>query len=157
MPIVKIELLINAPIEICFDLARSIDLHQISTSKTKERVIAGRMEGLIEKGETVTWRAKHFGVWQNLTAKITALESPNYFCDEMVKGAFKSFKHEHIFKKEGEQTLMIDIFDFESPFGWLGQLFNKIILTRYMRHFLEERNQIISVYAESDKWKSILK
>ena len=85
--------------ELCFDLSRSIDLHQISTSKSKEYVIGGRKAGLIELGEVVTWRAKHFGIWQNLTAKITEFDRPKRFSDEMVKGAFKKFKHDHIFEK----------------------------------------------------------
>ncbi len=35
--------------------------------------------------------------------------------------------------------------------------FNKLILTRYLRQFLLERNQIIKDFAESDKWRQILK
>jgi hypothetical protein len=76
----KIELLteINAPIEKCFDLARSIELHIESTKQTGERAIAGKTSGLIGLNETVTWRAKHFGTWQNLTSKITEYNYPNY-------------------------------------------------------------------------------
>jgi hypothetical protein len=86
----KIELTtrINAPIEPCFDLARSINLHMESTKQTGERAVAGRTSGLIGLGETVTWRAKHLGTWQTLTSKITEFDYPNHFTDEMVKGAF---------------------------------------------------------------------
>ncbi len=119
----KIELLteINAPIENVFDLARSIDLHMESTKQTGEQAIAGKTSGLIELGETVTWRAKHFGIWQTLTSKITEYNYPNYFVDEMVQGAFKSIRHEHHFTKVGDGTLMKDEFVFESPLGVLGQ------------------------------------
>ncbi len=51
---------------------------------------------------------------------------------------------------------MIDLFDFESPYGSVGKLFNQVILTRYLRKQLELRNETIRVYAESDKWKFIL-
>ena len=117
MPRIETKTIINAPIEVCFDLSRSVDLHKISTSKTKEYVVAGRKKGLIENGESITWRAKHFGVWQNLTSMITAFEYPFYFCDEMVKGAFHSFKHEHISETREGKTIMKDVFDFKSPFG----------------------------------------
>ena len=153
---IEIETLINAPINRCFDLARSIDLHQISTSKTNEYVIAGRKNGLIELNETVTWRAKHFGIWQNLTAKITKMNSPYYFCDEMVKGAFKNFKHEHYFSIVHNQTLMKDVFIFQLPFGIIGSIFNQLILTDYMRQFLIERNQIVKQVAESNDWKKFI-
>ncbi|RYF13850.1 MAG: cell division protein, partial [Flavobacteriales bacterium] len=32
---------INAPIQLVFDCARSIDIHQLSTAKTNEKAIAG--------------------------------------------------------------------------------------------------------------------
>jgi ligand-binding SRPBCC domain-containing protein len=146
----KIELLteINAPIEKCFDLARSIDLHMESTSWTGEKAIAGKTSGLIELDETVTWRAKHFGIWQNLTSRITEFERPNFFVDEMVKGAFKSIRHEHYFLARHGQTLMKDVFVYESPLAILGRLFNWLVLTRYMTKLLERRNRVIKEAAE---------
>ncbi|MBS1523711.1 MAG: SRPBCC family protein [Bacteroidetes bacterium] len=149
----KIELItkIYAPIEKVFDLSRSIDLHMESTKQTGEKAIAGKTTGLIELGETVTWRAKHFGIWQTLTSKITEFDQPNLFVDEMDSGAFKSFRHEHRFAISGNQTIMKDIFEFKSPLGVLGRLFNKMILTRYMTKLLEERNRVIKETAESNR------
>lgn len=69
MPRIYLETRISAPVEIVFDLSRSIDLHKISTEHTKEEAIAGKTSGLIALGETVTWRAKHLGFTQNLTSK----------------------------------------------------------------------------------------
>jgi ligand-binding SRPBCC domain-containing protein len=145
---VEISTIINAPIEQCFDLARSIDLHIESTKHTGEKAIAGRTSGLIELGETVTWRAKHFGIRQNLTSKITAFDYPNSFTDEMVEGAFKSIKHQHIFFKAGGKTVMKDIFIFESPFGILGKLANFLFLRSYLENLLIKRNQVIKDAAE---------
>ena len=139
---------INAPIGKCFDLARSIDMHMVSTKQTGEEAIAGRITGLIELGETVTWRATHFGVWQTLTSKITEFDYPNSFTDEMVKGAFKSFRHQHLFYAINDQTVMKDIFIFESPFGILGEVINFLFLGRYMTRLLQKRNQVIRDVAE---------
>jgi len=140
---------INASIDKCFDLARSIDLHIESTKHTREKAIAGKISGLIELGETVTWRARHFGIWQNLTSKITELDRPNYFVDEMVSGAFKSFRHEHIFLSINGQTVMKDIFAFESPCGWFGEVVNFLFLGRYMQKLLKTRNEVIKQAAEA--------
>jgi len=115
MPTITIETKVKAPLEVCFDLSRSIDLHTISTKHTGERAVAGVTAGLIELGETVTWRAKHLGVWQHLTSRITEYDRPYFFVDEMVKGAFKSFRHEHLFSEIVEGTLMLDVFDDTSP------------------------------------------
>jgi len=157
MPIIQISTKIKAPKEICFDLSRSIDLHQVSMQQTNEKAIAGRTEGLIEMNEEVTWEATHFGTKQKLTSKITQFDFPNSFRDEMVKGAFKKFTHDHIFFEKNGVTEMQDVFDFESPFGWIGKIFNYLILEKYMTQLLTKRNHTIKEIAENGKWKEILK
>ncbi len=156
MPRIELQTQIKADKEVVFDLSRSIDLHKISTQKTNEQAIAGKTNGLIEMNESVTWRAKHFGIYQNLTSKITEFDRPHYFVDEMVQGAFSRFKHEHYFTELNDGTLMTDIFDYTSPFGMLGKLADKLFLKKYMTDLLTERNQIIKEFAESDKWKEII-
>ena len=154
----RIELLteIKADKKVVFDLSRSIDLHKISTEQTNEQAIAGKTSGLIGMNESVTWRAKHFGVYQKLTSKITEFDRPNYFADEMVNGAFRKFKHEHHFVDLNGGTLMTDFFDYKSPFGILGKLADKLFLEKYMTELLKERNRIVKEFAESDKWKEIV-
>lgn len=156
MPTIRLETEINTTLEICFDLSRSIELHEISTARTKEQAISGRRKGLISLNETVTWQATHFGVRQKLTSKITAFNRPNYFIDEQTKGIFKSIIHEHKFEKVGNKVIMKDIFEFHSPFGFIGNIFNKFILTNYLKRLLIFRNQIIKEFAETEKWKEVL-
>lgn len=154
----KIKLIteIKAPIERVFDLSRSIDLHKSSTKGTNEEAIEGRTEGLIKLGESVTWRAKHFGVYQKLTVEIINFESPNMFEDVMLKGTFKSMKHIHSFKSVNGKTIMTDEFEFESPFGFLGKIIDSLILKNYMTNFLKIRNKEIKETAEGKLWMSIL-
>lgn len=156
MPVLKLSLLISAPASRCFDLSRSVDLHQISTTHTGEVAIAGIITGLMGPGDTVTWRARHLGFRQNLTSTITAYQRPCFFVDEQVAGAFKAFRHEHRFREQEGKTLMTDIFDYESPFGLLGKLADKLFLERYMFRLLHERNRVIKEYAETAKWRQVL-
>lgn len=156
MPEIRLETIINAPIERVFDLSTSIDLHKLSTGKTNEEAIAGRTSGLILLNETVTWRAKHFGIRQELTSKITAYERPVHFRDEQLKGIFKSICHDHNFEERNGSTIMTDVFRFESPLGFVGKGFNALVLTKYLTRFLEERNALIKEYAEGDEWRKIL-
>ena len=122
----------------------------------KEEAIKGKTSGLIGKGEWVTWRAKHFGFYQTLTSKIVEFERPDHFVDEMIKGAFKSFRHQHYFTKSDLGTLMIDYFEYKSPLGFLGNLADSLFLEKYMKKLLEKRNQTIKEFAESDMWKQVL-
>jgi ligand-binding SRPBCC domain-containing protein len=131
-------------------------LHKISTKHTNEEAIAGATSGLIGLDEFVTWRAKHFGIIQRLTTKITEFNSPIFFVDEMTKGAFKSFRHEHHYKFQNGRTIMTDKLDFTSPLGPLGIIADKLLLTAYMTDLLTKRNSIIKQFAESDRWKKVL-
>jgi ligand-binding SRPBCC domain-containing protein len=150
MPLIEIKTLIKSDIKTCFDLARNIDFHQESLKTTKEKAIAGKTSGLIGLGEWVSWEAEHFGFVQHLTSKITAFESPNYFVDEMVFGAFKSFRHEHHFQEEVKGlTVMIDKFYFESPYGFFGKLANVLFLKKYLTNLLKKRNNYLKQKAES--------
>lgn len=148
MPTIYLETVIDAPIEHCFNLGRSIDLHVDSLSHTREKAIAGKTSGLIELGEWVTWKAWHFGIPLKMTVKITKMKPPYSFTDEQIKGPFKYLKHIHTFKQEGEGTIMIDEFSFQSPFGIIGRFVDKVILTNYMKKLLVRRNKLIRFEAE---------
>jgi ligand-binding SRPBCC domain-containing protein len=146
----RVETLIAARPEICFDAARDLDLHAKSMAHTGERAVAGRTSGLIELGEEVTWRARHFGVTQHLTSRITAFDRPRYFQDAMQRGAFRSFVHDHFFEPRAAGTLMIDAFTFAAPLGILGILAERLVLRRYMTRLLTARAEVIKAFAESD-------
>jgi ligand-binding SRPBCC domain-containing protein len=140
---------VNAPIQVVFDLNRNIDVHQQSASKTNEKAIAGRASGLIEKGETVTWRGKHFGFYLTHKSRITAMEFYSYFVDEMEEGRFTSFKHEHPFEEKDGITIVTDHLRYETPFGIFGKLFDLLFLKKHLRNFIIERNQVLKVLAEN--------
>lgn len=156
MPLIILKTYIQAERSVVFDLSRSIDLHKISTQQTNEEAIAGVTSGLIGMNESVTWRAKHLGFYQKLTSKITAFNHPESFTDEMVSGAFKQFKHEHIFEVHDQGILMIDRFDYTSPYGVLGKIVDSLFLKKYMTNMLITRNESVKEFAESDRWKEVL-
>lgn len=148
MPVIKHDIYINAPINVCFDLARNVEVHTETTSKTKERAIDGVTVGLMENGDTATWEATHLGVRQKLTAKIIEMEKPYKFTDVMVKGAFHSFTHTHEFIESGTGTIMEDTFSYKSPFGILGKIADKLFLEKYMRNFILNRAKELKRIAE---------
>jgi ligand-binding SRPBCC domain-containing protein len=140
---------IDAPVEVCFDLARDIDFHTRSLGHTGERAVAGRTTGLIGPGESVTWEARHLGVRQRLTSEVTAFDRPTYFRDAMTRGAFRSFAHDHRFESRDGQTIMTDEVEFRSPLGPLGWLVDRLFMTRYLRRLLEGRSLAIKREAEA--------
>lgn len=147
---------INSPKERCFNLCRSMDLHIESTSKTKEKAIAGVTTGLIGQGDFVTWEAVHFGIKQQLTVKIMTFDSPNHFRDSQIKGIFKTFIHDHYFEEKNGITVMTDILYTQYPYGILGIIIGPFI-NYYLKQFLKQRNDVIKRIAESEDWRLFLK
>ncbi|MEA2668796.1 MAG: hypothetical protein QOJ33_1730 [Chloroflexota bacterium] len=149
MPVITLRTRVAAPPSRCFDLARDVDLHQRSTAASGERAVARITSGLLGRGDEVTWEATHFGVRQRLTSRITEFDPPNRFVDEMVRGAFARFRHEHQFLSVPDGTDMVDIFDYTSPLGPLGRLADELFLRRYMTTLLRDRNAYLKAVAES--------
>ncbi|WP_341279146.1 SRPBCC family protein [Paenibacillus sp. FSL H8-0537] len=146
---VKTHIEISAPIQVCFDLARDIDVHTKTVWKhTKEKAIMGAASGPIGLGQTVTFEATHFLIRQRLSSKMTEYQEPFLFVDDMQKGAFKSLRHVHEFKQLGDTTIMTDTLHFEAPFGLLGKAVERLILKKYMKKFLEQRNQQLKIWIE---------
>lgn len=148
MALIELEIEIKAPPALCFDLARDVDLHQRSMKESGEEAVGGRTTGLLELGEQVTWRARHFGVIHLHTAKITAFEKPSHFRDEMVSGRFASFVHDHYFARSGDGTRMRDVVEFRSPLGPLGAIVDALVLKPYLERLIQERNLTIRAEAE---------
>jgi ligand-binding SRPBCC domain-containing protein len=157
MTTIKLETRMAAPAMRVFLLSLNVDLHKASTAKTNEEAIAGVTTGILCAGDSVTWRARHFGLRLTHTAKITGYRSPDHFVDTMTKGAFHTFVHTHSFEQRDEQhTIMRDELVFASPLGPLGAMVDAMVLKRYLTRFLCERNALIRTVAESEDWRRFL-
>lgn len=156
MPTIHLTTFIQAPSEVVFDLSRHIGLHKESMSQYQEEAVAGTRFGLIEKDETVTWKARHLFKKRLMRVRVTEMKKAEMFVDEQAQGDFRMMKHEHYFKPCENGTIMIDLFHYESPYGILGRWFNNLWFTRYLRRLIEQRNHTIKSYAETGKWKKLL-
>ncbi|WP_434769477.1 SRPBCC family protein [Curtobacterium flaccumfaciens] len=128
------------PPERAFALSLDIGAHERSMAATDERAVAGTTTGTIGLGETVTWRARHFGIVWRMTSEITDLEAPHRFVDEQVRGPFARFHHEHRFEPSADGTRMVDTITFRAPLGPLGRLAEVLALARYMPRLIADRN-----------------
>jgi ligand-binding SRPBCC domain-containing protein len=147
---------IEAPLERCFDLSRSIDFHKHSVSSTQEQAVGGVTSGLIGLGQHVQWRAQHFGLWLHMTVAITEMKRPSHFQDVMISGPFRYFRHNHTFTQQGRNTLMIDRLEFASPVWVLGSLVDILVLRSHFKNFLQRRNVALKAAAELDQWRDFL-
>jgi hypothetical protein len=150
---------IEAPIDRVFDLSRSVEVHLLANVHGNEQALAigGVTTGLTGLGQQVTWRAKHFGFWHNLTSEVTAMESPTYFQVTMIKGVFRSMRADHRLRSlPSGVTELKDMFAIAAPLPILGRMAEALFLRRYMMALNRERNAVIRQLAESEDWRRYL-
>lgn len=145
MATIHLETFIHAPPEVCFDLCLDVSFHERAGHG---RAVAGTTAGALGLGDTVTWEATHLLVRQRLTSKIVAYDRPTFFVDEMQRGAFARWRHEHRFVELPGGTLATDDVDFASPLGLLGRLVDALLLESYMTRFLLRLNAHLKREAE---------
>lgn len=145
---IEVRTIIDAPREVCFDLARDIDFHLASMGDTGERAVGGVTSGHIGMGEAVTWEARHLGIRQRLTVRITEFDPPRLFRDRQVRGPFRSFDHLHQFDAIEGGTLMIDVLDFAAPVWLIGPVIERLVLARHLRRLLTGRGEALRIEAQ---------
>lgn len=150
MGAITVETRIHAPIELCFDLARDVDAHAESAAFSGERVVEpGRLHGLLELGDLVAFEGRHFGIRQRFIAKITVLDRPRLFIDEMIHGAFKALRHVHEFEAQNDLTVMRDVLEWTPPLGVIGNFADRLFVVEHMRWFVTTKQANLKRIAET--------
>lgn len=148
MPRIRLETIVDAEPQLVFDLSLDVDVHMASTAPSNERAVAGVTTGRMSLGDEVTWRATHFGLPWRMRSRITALDAPHTFIDEMQAGPFRRWHHVHRFIDLDGRTRMVDDVTYEAPFGLLGRTAERAVLHAYMTRLLQARNAHIKHVAE---------
>ncbi|MFJ9466543.1 SRPBCC family protein [Streptomyces caniferus] len=145
MPSFEVVTAVAAPPDQVFAACLDVQAHTRSMAASSERAVDGRRRGELALGDTVTFQARHFGLTWRLKARITAYDRPRGFVDEQESGPFKRWRHAHHFAPDGAGgTVMRDVIDFASPWGPLGYLVDRILLSRYMPHLITVRNAYLA-------------
>lgn len=155
----QLSISINAPIERCFDLARSMEFHTYSMRATGEKIVSGRSSGLIELGEFVEFEAAHLGLVRRLRAKITKFERPARFIDEQDRGPFQILRHEHRFSSNPQDpsaTLVQDHLYIAVGWSVFGLIAERAIVAPHLRKLLTQHQLNLKSALESQDWKRFL-
>ncbi|MBB2908828.1 ligand-binding SRPBCC domain-containing protein [Streptosporangium becharense] len=141
---------VMAPPERVFDISLDVDVHAASMAGSSEEPVGGVTAGALKMGDTVTWRARHFGIRWRMTSMISAYDRPEYFVDEQVSGPFKYWRHAHYFESDGRGgTTVGDIIELAAPLGPLGRIAEMFSLRRCMSDLIRARNDYIKQVAEN--------
>jgi len=156
METIRLGTWIDAPVERCFLLSLSVDLHVATALSTRDKTSAGATERTIGEGDTLTFKGRHFGVRWRHTSVIEKLRPHSYYRDVMISGPFRYFEHDHHFAPMDDGTRMRDEVRFSASGGFLGHLRTRMFLRKQLKAFLMERNAMIKRLAESEDWHKYL-
>ncbi|MFE9248324.1 SRPBCC family protein [Streptomyces sp. NPDC007088] len=145
MPHFEIVTALSAPPERVFAACLDVEAHTRSMASSGEQAVGGTTWGALTLGQSVTFRARHFGLTWRLTARITSWEPPRHFVDEQVSGPFRKWRHAHTFEPDGGGgTVMTDTVEFASPLGLLGRVADRAVLGWYMPRLITSRNTYLA-------------
>jgi ligand-binding SRPBCC domain-containing protein len=148
---------IHAPIDRCFALSTRVELVQRTLGM---KLISGVTKGHITANSRVVWRGWKFGLPTEHHTLITGFKYPHdgaaYFEDSQERGRFATFRHEHFFLQEGDTTQLEDRIHFTLPFGAIGHLPARFLLTPHIRKLARKRFAMIKELAESEDWRQWL-
>ena len=132
---------VAGPIAAVYEASLSVDVHLESFTDHRETAVAGVTSGVMAEGDTVTWRAVHFGIPFYMTSEIVDADPPRRFTDRQVHGPFASFTHTHTLSELGpDETRMQDDVRFTAPLGPLGRIAEVLFLRRRITALIDERN-----------------
>jgi hypothetical protein len=144
---------INAPIERCFDLVRSIKAHE-ATSSIDGRAVAGKTSGLSALNDVTIWSARFFGLRFQISTRVTSFNPPFSITENLERGLLLEFGH--VYKLQVLESGLVeleDCFVFRSPLGaWFDALVLKPIMTKTMSARLDGLKEL----GETDGWKTFL-
>jgi hypothetical protein len=144
---------INAPIDRLFDLVRSIEAHE-ATSSIDGRAVVGKTSGLAVLNDITTWSARFFGLRFQIATRVSSFNPPYSIAENLERGLLLEFGHVYTLRVlESGLVELEDQFIFCSPLGaWLDALVLKPIMTRTMSARLNGLKEL----AETDGWKRFL-
>ncbi|GAB3683271.1 SRPBCC family protein [Angustibacter aerolatus] len=137
-----------APVDEVLRVSLDLDVELAAGARWRVRTLdrgpGWRTSGEIALGERVTWAVRLVGlVPVHHTSEIVRLEhtpAGAVFTDEMVSGAFASFRHEHVLEASRGGTLARDHMTWTSPLGPLGRVADVVFVRRTLRALLRDRN-----------------
>lgn len=156
MPTIHLTTFVAQSAAVVFDLSRHVGLHKDAMLDHREEAVAGTRFGLLEAGETITWRARHFMKDRLLRLRVVEMQKPERYITEQAMGPFASYRHERHVKPCDNGSILINLIHYEWPQGRWGRIADRLFLRSYLEQQIQKHNETIRKAAEGNRWKTYL-
>ena len=133
---------IAAPAEVVFGFHEAPDaFERLQPPWQKTQII--RPPSSLEVGTVVELRVKVGPLWQTMVAEHVVYEPGVRFVDELRRGPFKSWRHEHLVTCNGDGTsTLTDDITYELPLGVIGRAFGGFVARRNLERLFAYRHDV---------------
>ncbi|MBC7904239.1 MAG: SRPBCC family protein [Gemmatimonadaceae bacterium] len=142
--------IIPAPIQTVWDFfATPINLAAITPKNLRFKILTPQPIASMHEGQILEYNVYPFlGIplyWKTI---IRDVDFQKRFADEQVKGPYKKWYHEHLFRSVDQGTEMTDNLSYELPLGVVGEIAHGLLVKNQVREIFDFRYDVIAKF----KW-----
>ncbi|MBK6346394.1 MAG: SRPBCC family protein [Bacteroidales bacterium] len=145
MPVFETSQIIRTDLETCWNFfSDPSNLSIITPPEMKFTVMFPDPLPVMHQGLIIRYRVSPLlNIPVNWITEITHVRKYDYFVDNQLKGPFRLWHHQHLFREVNQGIEIIDIVNYELPFGKLGELAALWMVKRRILHIFNYRKTII--------------
>ena len=133
--------LFDAPVEKVFRFHERPDAFELLLPPW-ERTRVLQPPTSLEVGTVVILEQRVGPLWLRVEAVHVDYEKNVRFVDEMRKGPFASWRHEHRFEAVGDRCRLTDEIDYAPPMGLLGRLADPVAIRPRLQKMFDYRHEV---------------
>jgi uncharacterized protein len=133
---------VAAPLDHVFSFfSKPANLGLITPAAMRFRIV-GQVP-VLTQGVTIDYRVRAGPFPISWRSRIVDWDPPNGFTDVQVRGPYRVWRHEHVFRAQGNTTVMDDRVYYAAPAGILGALANRLFIAPALREIFKYRADVI--------------
>ena len=142
----KRELFINTSIDNIWDFASNPhNLSKITPTYMSFKIKTPNMNQTIYPGMIIEYTVSPvLKIPMNWVTEITQVKEKSIFIDEQRFGPYKMWHHEHQFIQKDNGVIMRDIVSYIPPFGFIGNIANKLFIRRQLKEIFDYREKVMN-------------
>lgn len=118
--------LISCSIEELFSFhLDSSNIKQITPKDTKVELLNKDFKA--KEGGILNIKTTKFFIPTLWSVEISLIKKPFMLVDTAIKSPFSFWRHSHIFTQKGNICELKDVIEYEIPFGFIGNIFSKLV------------------------------
>jgi ligand-binding SRPBCC domain-containing protein len=98
----------------------------------------------VREGATIDFRLRLLGLPLRWTSRIDAWEPGVRFVDVQVRGPYRRWRHEHLFRRTDGGTWIVDRVDYEVPLGAFGRVLQWLWIRRALERIFRHRSLAVA-------------